>query len=144
MAPTEAAGNNYSARGNSSPGWWIRPAGPKPPEPTGTADRDAKEGESIPIRGRRTAGPVQRDKTAKFIVAGIGGLLVLLMMIFLFTDKAKPPQRPKAQAPGTARLERKPESTGASIVPDVGMKPNPEDSKKSGQLTSTDIERTRT
>ena len=70
-------------------------------------------------------------------------MLVLLIMIFLFTDKARPPQRPKTQAPGSAHLESKPESAAASIVPDVSMKPNPEDSKKSGQLSSTDIERTK-
>jgi hypothetical protein len=114
-----------------------------PAGPTGAAHQATAEGDGNPIRGNRTAGAVQQDKTAKFIVAGVGGMLVLLILIFLFTDKAKPPQRPKTQALGSAHHESKPENTAASIVPDVSMKPNPEDSKKNGQLSSTDIERTK-
>ena len=138
MALTEIVRSSRSARVNFSQDLWTRQQ--DQPERLIMA---AAEGEGNPIRGNRTAGAVQQDKTAKFIVAGIGGMLVLLIMIFLFTDKAKPPQRPKAQAPGSAHLESKPENTAASIVPDVSMKPNPEDSKKNGQLSSTDIERTK-
>ena len=144
---TSSSGNGANGSGRSSQkapfstrefiaGLVDPPAGPIP-------DQDAAEGENIPIRGGRTAGRVGQDKTAKFIVAGVGGALVLFMMIFLFTDKARPPQRPSAQARSTTHFENKPENAAASIVPDVNMKPNPEDGKKDGQLSSTDIERTK-
>ena len=138
MALTEIVRSSRSARVNFSQDLWTHQQ--DQPERLIRLPRREKE-----IRSAATARlePVQQDKTAKFIVAGVGGMLVLFIMIFLFTDKAKPPQRPKAQAPGSAHLESKPENTAASIVPDVSMKPNPEDSKKSGQLSSTDIERTK-
>jgi len=107
-----------------------------------------QEGEQPPMkpfRGRDTTLDKSEDRTLKFILAGAGGVVVLILLILGLSQKHAA-KRPKPNAPGIGRVQppqtNETAPSNGSIVPKTSMLPPPAENTKKGKLTARDLENT--
>lgn len=96
-----------------------------------------------PFRGRDTTQSSGEDRTVKFVLAGVGGVVVLVLMILGLSQKHVA-KKPKGDAPAIGQVQQAPADGGntrtTSIVPQASMQPAPAEDGKRGKLTAQDLE----
>lgn len=110
--------------------------------PTG---QESDQTSSKPFRGRDIAQDKGEDRTLKFILAGVGGVVVLVLLILGLSQKHVT-RKPKPEPPVIGSVQQ-PQANGTSapstsIVPKTSMQPSPADNAKKGKLTARDLENT--
>jgi hypothetical protein len=108
-------------------------------------DLPAEEGEQAqmqPFRGRDATPGNGEDKTAKFIIAGVAGVVVLVLLILGFSQEHSAGKR-QGDTPNIGQVQTSinganPSNSG--IVPRASMQPTP--LAKKGKLTAQDLEDT--
>jgi Bacterial conjugation TrbI-like protein len=108
-------------------------------------DLPAEEGEQAqmqPFRGRDAIQGNGEDKTAKFIIAGVAGVVVLVLLILGFSQEHSARKR-QGDTPNIGQVQTSinganPSNSG--IVPRASMQPTP--LAKKGKLTAQDLEDT--
>jgi hypothetical protein len=116
-------------------------------DPTKKADATAptptdEESQTKPFRGRDITLDKGEDRTMKFLLAGAGGIVALIVLILALSQKHQS-HNPKANAPGLGRAQQAQGSTTPSngnIVPGTTMQPAPADTLKHGKITAQDLE----
>ena len=109
-------------------------------------DLSAEEGEQEqmqPFRGRDATQGNGEDKTAKFIIAGVAGVVVLVLLILGFSQEHSA-RKLQGDTPNIGQVQQTSTNganpSNSSIVPRASMQPTP--LARKGKLTAQDLEDT--
>ncbi len=112
-------------------------------ESAATDHAEGVEAGRKPFRGRDVNLHTGEDKTLKFVLAGAGGVLVLVFLILGLSHKHTA-RHPNANTPGPGRPEQQQPSssspTAGDLVPKTQMQPAPAEIGKKGKITARDLE----
>lgn len=123
----------------------VREPGKKQEESAEASTALAQGGETPrkPFRGRDMGLNAGEDKTFKFILAGAGGVLVLVLLILGLSQKHTAHHR-NSDTPGLGHADQQQPSnttsTTSDVVPKSQMQPTPTATGTRGKITARDLE----